>query len=48
MEIVGSEIMARVEWTYQSEEQTIDSGRMTAVKAATNDLGRVEEVTVSG
>jgi hypothetical protein len=48
VEIVGSEIMARVEWTYQSEEQTIDSGRMTAVKAATNDLGRVEEVTVSG
>lgn len=48
VEIVGSEIMARVEWTYQSEEQSIDSGRMTAVKAVTNDLGSVEEVTVSG
>ena len=41
-------IMARVEWTYQSEEQTIDQGRMTAVKAVTNDLVSVEEVTVSG
>lgn len=48
VEIVGSEIMARVEWRYESEEQTIDSGRMTAVKAVTNDLGSVEEVTVSG
>lgn len=48
VEIVGSEIMARVGWTYQSEEQTIDQGRMTAVKAVTADLASVEEVTVSG
>ena len=48
VEIVGSEIMARVEWKYESAEQTIDSGRMTVVKAVTNDLASVEEVTVSG
>ena len=29
------------------EEQSIDSGRMTAVKAITNDLGSVESVGVS-
>ena len=38
----------RTSWTYQSTEQAIDSGRMTAVKAVTNDLGSVEEVEVSG
>lgn len=48
VEIVGSEIMARVEWKYESAEQSIDSGRMTAVKAVTNDLASVEEVTVGG
>ena len=48
VEIDGSNIMARVEWTYQSEEQSIDAGRMTAVKAVTNDLVSVEEVTASG
>jgi len=47
VEIVGSEIMARMEWKYESAEQRIDSGRMTAVKAVTNDLVSVEEVTVS-
>lgn len=48
VEIVGSEIMARVEWTYQSEEAEIDQGRMTVVKAVTDDLSSVEEVTVDG
>lgn len=48
VEIVGSEIMARMEWKYESAEQTIDQGRVTAVKAVTNDLESVEEVTVSG
>lgn len=43
----GSSMMARVEWTYESEEQTIDSGRMTVVKAITNDLTSVESVEVS-
>ena len=42
------DIMARTEWEYESAEQTIDSGRMTVVKAVTNDLASVEEVTVSG
>ena len=47
VEIVGSEIMARVEWKYESAEQTIDQGRMTAVKAVTNDLVSVESLEVS-
>ena len=42
------DIMARIRWKYDGEEQAIDSGRMTAVKAITNDLGSVQEVTVSG
>lgn len=33
-------------WTYESVEQEIDSGRMVAVKAITNDLSSVEEVQV--
>lgn len=41
-------LMARVQWQYESAEQTIDSGRMTVVKAETSDLASVEEVTVSG
>lgn len=48
VEIVGSEIMARVEWKYESAEQTIDAGRMTAVKAVTNDLASVESLEVNG
>lgn len=48
VELTTDGIMARLEWTYQSEEQTIDQGRMTVVQAVTNDLGSVEEVTVSG
>ena len=35
-------------WEYRSEEQSIDSGRMTVVKAVTADLASVEEVTVNG
>lgn len=46
VEIVGSEIMARVEWQYESAEQNIDQGRMTAVKAVTNDLVSVESLEV--
>lgn len=42
----GKNTMLRVRWDYQSEEQSIDSGRMTAVKAVTADLASVEEVTV--
>lgn len=45
--IENSSLMARVKWTYQSEEQEIDSGRMTAVKALTNDLVNVESLEVS-
>lgn len=41
-------IMARMEWVYHSEEQNIDNGRMTVVKAVTNDLASVKDVTVSG
>lgn len=35
------------EWEYKSNEETIDSGRITVVSTITNDLGSVEEVTVS-
>lgn len=41
-------LMARVSWTYESAEEVIDEGRMTAVKAVTNDLESVEEVIVNG
>ena len=41
-------VMARVQWQYESEEAEIDQGRMTVVKAVTNDLASVEEVTVDG
>lgn len=46
VEIVGSEIMARVEWKYESAEQTIDQGRMTVVKAVTSDLASVTGMEV--
>ena len=46
--IENNSIMARVSWQYESEEQSIDSGRMTVVKAVTSDLASVEEVEVSG
>lgn len=48
VQIDSAGIMARMEWTYESAEQSVDSGRMTAVKGITNDLTSVEEVTVSG
>lgn len=48
VELTPDGIMARLEWTYQSEEAEIDQGRMTVVKAVTNDLESVEEVTVDG
>lgn len=48
VELTPDGIMARLEWTYQSEEAEIDQGRMTVVKAVTSDLASVEEVTVSG
>lgn len=34
------------EWNYTGEEESIDSGRMTIVKAITNDLGLVESFEV--
>lgn len=33
-------------WNYESAEQAIDSGRMTVVKAVTNDLVNVERLEV--
>ena len=39
-------VQLRTGWTYQSAEQSIDTGRMTVVKAVTADLASVEEVTV--
>lgn len=44
---IGSEgIMARAQWQYESAEAEIDSGRMTVVKAVTNDLNGVESLEV--
>jgi hypothetical protein len=36
----------RTTWEYESEEQTIDAGRMTVVQAVTNDLVSVESVVI--
>ena len=43
----NNSLMAVISWQYESAEQTIDSGRMTAVKAVTADLASVESVEVS-
>lgn len=42
-----SGVQLKTSWTYQSAEQTIDEGRMTAVKAVTADLASVSGVEVS-
>lgn len=44
--VVDSSIKLKTSWTYTSEEQPIDSGRMTVVKAVTTDLNSVESVVV--
>lgn len=41
-------VTPRMQWEYKCNEQNIDSGRMTAVTAKTDDLVEVTEVTVSG
>lgn len=41
-------VQLRTAWRYESAETAVDSGRMTVVKAVTNDLASVEEVTVGG
>ena len=40
-------VQLKTSWTYQSAEQTIDEGRMTAVGAVTADLASVSGVEVS-
>lgn len=40
-------IMARMKWEYSSKGTEIDAGRMTVVKAQTDDMTRVTEVTTS-
>ena len=42
------QLVLQTQWNYNSIEESIDQGRMTVVKAITNDLASVEEVTVSG
>ena len=39
-------IMARMQWQYESAEAAVDSGRMTVVKAVTNDLVSVTGMEV--
>jgi hypothetical protein len=41
-------MILQTQWNYKSIEESIDQGRMTVVKAITNDLASVEEVEVSG
>lgn len=45
--VVENSVRLRTTWNYQSEEQEIDSGRMTVVKAVTGDLVSVESVEVN-
>lgn len=40
-------VQLKTAWEYQSAEQAIDSGRMTVVRAVTNDLASVESLEVS-
>lgn len=42
----GGRFALRTQWRYTSEEQTIDTGRMTSVKAVTIGLKTVESVVV--
>jgi hypothetical protein len=46
VEIDSTGIMARMEWQYKSTEAAVDAGRMTVVKAMTNDLVSVTGVEV--
>ena len=48
VEVGENGLQLKTVWNYESAEQAIDSGRMTAVKAVTADLASVEEVEVSG
>lgn len=48
VEVCENGLQLKTVWNYESAEQAIDSGRMTAVKAVTADLASVEEVEVSG
>ena len=48
IEKVGEQTMLRKTWEYTSTEQPVSQGRMTVVKAVTNDIASVEEVIVDG
>lgn len=43
-----NQLVLQTNWNYESQEEDTDRGRMTVVKAVTNDLMRVEEVAVIG
>ena len=46
VEVGENGLQLKTVWNYESAEQEIDSGRMTAVKAVTNDLVNVERLEV--
>lgn len=41
IELGANGVQTKTTWTYESTEQTIDSGRMNSVKAITSDLSSV-------
>jgi hypothetical protein len=43
----NNDMVLRTHWDYKSKEQSIERGRMTVVKAITNDLSSVEEVVAT-
>ena len=44
--VVDNNVKLKTSWSYTSEEQEIDSGRMTVVRATTNDLRSISAVEV--
>ena len=42
----NNDMVLRTHWDYKSKEESIDKGRMTVVKAITDDLNIVESVEV--
>lgn len=43
----SSGVVPKTTWKYKSEEQNVDTGRMTSVKVVTNDLVNVSGITLT-
>lgn len=46
VELGENGVQLRTEWSYTSKAQNVESGRLTVVKAVTNDLKSVESITL--